>query len=64
MVQTDATSKKNILEIACGTGMHSLAFAKSMMKEGSTLVCTDISDKMVTSAKGRFENPKDDFVSN
>ena len=44
--------------------MHSLVFAKSMMQEGSTLVCTDISDKMVTSAKGRFENPKNDYLSN
>ena len=50
MLQTDAASKKNILEIACGTGAHSLVFAKSMMQEGSTLVCTDISDKMVSTA--------------
>ena len=55
-VQTGVHSKKRILEVACGSGMHSLFLAKTMLQRGGVLVSCDISDEMINLAKHKFED--------
>lgn len=55
LTHTKASSAKNILELAIGTGTHTLYFAKTLMQRGATLVCTEISSKMLELAKQKFE---------
>lgn len=43
-VHTKVHQKKRILEVACGSGLHSLYLAKTMLQRDAVLVCTDISD--------------------
>lgn len=43
------------MELAIGTGTHTLNLSKTLMKEGSTLVCTEIAGKMLEMAKEKFE---------
>lgn len=54
--------KKRILEVACGSGTHSLIIAKTMLKRGSALVSCDISDEMIKIFKSKFEDPNSDYL--
>ena len=60
-VQTGVHSKKRILEVACGSGMHSLFLAKTMLQRGGVLVSCDISDEMINLAKHKFEDPASEY---
>ena len=60
-VHTGVHKRKRILEVACGSGLHSLYLAKTMVSKDSLFVCTDISDKMIDLAKAKFEDP--DFLA-
>ena len=46
-IHTEAAKSSKILELAIGTGTHTLYLAKTMMQRGATLVCTEISPKML-----------------
>ena len=61
-VHTGAHTKKRILEVACGSGLHSLQLAKTMLQRGSVLVSMDISEEMVNMMKGFFESEHADFA--
>jgi hypothetical protein len=43
ITHVEAEKAERILELAIGTGTHSLNFAKTLMKKGATMVCTEIS---------------------
>lgn len=58
---TEASNAKRILELAIGTGTHTLFLAKTLLKRGATLVCTEISQKMLELAKSKFED--EEFAS-
>lgn len=60
-VHAGVSKRRRILEVACGSGLHSLYLAKTMLSKDSLLVCTDISDKMLELAKVKFEDP--DFLA-
>lgn len=62
-VHAAAHTKKRILEVGCGSGMHSTYLAKSMLKRGSCLVCTDISEEMIKLLKAKFENPATEYLT-
>ena len=53
-VQTDVRNRKRILEVACGSGLHSLYLAKTMLQRGSVLTCTDISNEMLKHMNTKF----------
>lgn len=53
----------NILEVAMGTGTHTLYFAKTLMQRGATIVCTEISPKMATMAEEKFRDPENEFCA-
>jgi tRNA A58 N-methylase Trm61 len=46
-VHAGVARKKRILEVACGSGLHSLYLSKTMLKRGAVLVSTDISEEMM-----------------
>jgi ubiquinone/menaquinone biosynthesis C-methylase UbiE len=52
----------NILELAIGTGSHTLFLAKTLMQRGATLVCTEISPKMLELAHEKLSDPDNEFV--
>ena len=62
-VHTKAHQRKRILEVACGSGMHTLYFSKTMLQRGSVVVSTDISEEMIKMSKNRFEDPKNDYLA-
>ena len=62
IVHSRVHTKKRILEVACGSGMHSLYLAKTMLQRGSALVCTDISDEMIRLMKDKFDDPESDYT--
>ncbi len=51
VVNTHTHNKRRILEVGCGSGMHTLYLAKTMLLRGATLCCTDISDEMIRMTK-------------
>ena len=53
---------QRILEVDCGSGIHTLYFAKTMLKRGGVIVSTDISEEMIKMAKNWFEDPKNDYI--
>ena len=55
-ILTKATSKKRILEVACGSGLHSMYFMKCFALPGSLLVATEISDQMLNIMDDKFKN--------
>lgn len=55
--------KRRILEVACGSGQHSLFLAKTMIARGAALVSCDISDEMIRLFKAKFEDPNSDIAS-
>ncbi|TNV76995.1 hypothetical protein FGO68_gene5570 [Halteria grandinella] len=59
LVHTHAHQRKRILEVACGSGMHSLYLAKTMLQRGAVLVSTDISEEMIGMYKEKFEGDED-----
>jgi ubiquinone/menaquinone biosynthesis C-methylase UbiE len=60
-VHTRAHQKRRILEVACGSGLHTMFFAKSMLQRGAVIVGTDISEEMINMYKAKFEDPTNDF---
>ncbi len=60
-VHTAAHQRKRILEVACGSGMHSLYLAKTMLARGSALVSCDISEEMIKLTKSKFEDPQSEY---
>jgi len=52
---------EKILELAIGTGTHSLNFAKTLMKKGASMVCTEISTQMLKLASEKFSNSDNEF---
>ena len=53
----DSFQKKRVLEVACGSGIHSTLISKSFIaQEDSILVSCDFSKEMVTKLKQRYEN--------
>jgi ubiquinone/menaquinone biosynthesis C-methylase UbiE len=60
-VHTAAHQRKRILEVACGSGMHSLYLAKTMLARGSALVSCDISEEMIKLTKSKFEDPHSEY---
>jgi ubiquinone/menaquinone biosynthesis C-methylase UbiE len=62
-VHTKAHSRKRILEVACGSGLHTLFFAKTMLQRGAVVVSTDISEEMIKLAKNRFEDTTNDYLA-
>jgi ubiquinone/menaquinone biosynthesis C-methylase UbiE len=62
-VHTKAHSRKRILEVACGSGLHTLFFAKTMLQRGAVVVSTDISEEMIKLAKNRFEDATNDYLA-
>ncbi len=62
-VHTRAHSRKRILEVACGSGMHTLYLAKTMLQRGAVVVSTDISEEMIKMSKKRFEDPKNEYFA-
>ena len=60
---TEAAKSTKILELAIGTGTHTLYLAKTMMQRGATLVCTEISPKMLEYADSKFNDPENEFVT-
>lgn len=59
---TEAAKSNKILELAIGTGTHTLYLAKTLMQRGSTLVCTEISSKMLEFAHVKFKDPENEFI--
>ena len=55
LAMTNAISAKAILEVACGTGVHSEFIAKNYLQKGSLLVSCDFSDDMVKRAGRRYD---------
>jgi ubiquinone/menaquinone biosynthesis C-methylase UbiE len=47
-----------ILELAIGTGTHTLHLANTLVQQGSTFVCTEISMKMLEMARDKFVGDK------
>lgn len=62
-VHTRAHSRKRILEVACGSGMHTMYLAKTMLQRGAVVVSTDISEEMIKMSKKRFEDPKNEYYA-
>ncbi len=60
-VHTHAHEKKRILEVACGSGLHSLYLAKTMLRRGAVLCCTDISEEMIKLTKHKFESEEAEY---
>ena len=54
---------KRILETACGSGIHQIFLAKTLMQRGSVYVCTDISDEMIRLTKEKFEDPINEYIA-
>ena len=54
VTHTEAARCKRILELAIGTGTHSLFLAQTMLQAGATLVVTEISKGMLELAQGKF----------
>lgn len=61
---TEASRCKRILELAVGSGTHSLFLAKTLLQEGATLVVTEISKGMLELARDKFKefSGRVDFV--
>ncbi len=59
---TEAVKSQKILELAIGTGTHTLYLAKTMMQRGATLVCTEISPKMLEYAHSKFTDQENEFI--
>ena len=53
---------KRVIETACGSGLHSLFMAKTLLGRGATLVSTDISDGMLRIMKEKFEDPNSEYI--
>ena len=62
-IHTEAAKSTKILELAIGTGTHTLYLAKTMMQRGATLVCTEISPKMLEYAHQKFSDEENEFVT-
>ena len=50
-----------ILELAIGSGSHTLNLAKTYLKKGATIVCTEISTKMLELAEKKFLDMENEF---
>ena len=61
LTHTEAAKSMRILELAIGSGTHSLYFAKTLMQRGATIVCTEISQKMLEMAQQKFEDQENEF---
>ena len=61
VVNTRASEAKRILEVGCGSGMHTMFFAKTLLKKGGAIVCTDLSERMMFKCREKFEDK--DFSS-
>ena len=53
-VHSGSYARKRILEVACGSGLHTLNFAMTSLQRGSVLVSTDISEEMMKFTKQKF----------
>lgn len=53
-VLTDMHKADKVLEVACGSGTHSLMLASHFLKKGATLVSCDISTEMIKSFAEKF----------
>jgi len=62
-VNTKAEKAISVLDVACGAGMHELYFAKSFMKRGCTLVCTDTSDNMLKLTHMKFTDKANNYIT-
>ena len=60
---TEVTKCKKIIELAIGTGTHTLYIAKTLMQRGATIVCTEIAPKMLELANDKFRDPENEFIS-
>lgn len=61
-VHTAVHTRKRVLEVACGSGMHTLHLAKTMLQRGAVLVNCDISEEMIKLARHKFEDPASDYL--
>ncbi len=61
-VHTHVHQKKRILEVGCGSGLHSLYLAKTMLQRGSVMCCTDISEEMIKLTKNKFESAESEYL--
>ena len=52
----DAKQATTILEVGCGSGMHSEFIAKNYLRRGSLLVSCDLSTRMVQQMSERYQN--------
>lgn len=62
LTHTEAYKCDRVLELAIGTGTHTLFFAKTLLKNGGTMVCTEISPKMLEIAESKFNDPDNEFI--
>lgn len=58
-VHCQVQSRKRILEVACGSGLHTQFLAKTMLQRGGVLVSTDISEEMIKLLQLKFMRDKD-----
>ena len=56
----EITSAKKTLEVACGTGAHSVMLASTFIPDGGVLVSCDFSKAMIAKAKKNFS--KSDYA--
>lgn len=61
---TQASKSKTILEVACGSGFHSLSLAKTLLRKGGALYCTDFAENMIQIAEARISDPTQGFTNN
>jgi ubiquinone/menaquinone biosynthesis C-methylase UbiE len=61
-VHAKVSTRARILEVACGSGLHSLYLAKTMLRRGAALVSCDISEEMIRLAKGKFADPDAEYT--
>ena len=56
---TNSLKAKNILEVACGTGLPSKIFIESYMNKGASYFCCDFAEKMVEKARKEINKLND-----
>ena len=54
-VHAKVPTRRRVLEVACGSGLHTLYLAKTMLRKGACLVSTDISEEMIRMIKEKFD---------
>jgi len=55
LAMAKASESKRILEVACGSGVHSEFIAKNYLQEGALLVSCDFSNSMVEMLKAQYD---------